>query len=124
MADTSIASTERASAAPMAPAAAPSKYDRLIAEAKRVAAAKAIVVHPCDETSLRGAIEAAKIGLIIPTLVGPVAKIERVAREHQIDISVFEVVDAPHSDGGGRQSRRIDQGRAGGIVNEGQPAHR
>jgi phosphate acetyltransferase len=96
MADTSVASIEVAGAVPAGP---PSKYDRLIAEAKRVAAAKAIVVHPCDETSLRGAIEAAKIGLIIPTLVGPVAKIERAAREHQIDISAFEVVDAPHSDG-------------------------
>ena len=41
-----------------------SKYDRLIAEAKQVAAARAIVVHPCDESSLRGAVEAAKIGLI------------------------------------------------------------
>ncbi len=71
MADTSIASTGIASAAPTAPAASSSKYDRLIAEAKRVAAAKAIVVHPCDETSLRGAIEATKIGLISPTLVGP-----------------------------------------------------
>ena len=37
------------------------KYDRLIAKAKRVAAANAVVVHPCDETSLRGAIEAAKL---------------------------------------------------------------
>jgi phosphate acetyltransferase len=92
MADTSVASIEVAGAVPAGP---PSKYDRLIAEAKRVAAAKAIVVHPCDETSLCGAIEAAKIGLIIPTLVGPVAKIERAAREHQIDISAFEVVDAP-----------------------------
>jgi phosphate acetyltransferase len=95
MADRGIASTARASAAPAAHAAAPSKYERLIGEAKRVAVAKAIVVHPCDETSLRGAIEAAKIGLIIPTLVGPAAKIERAAREHQIDISAFEVVDAP-----------------------------
>jgi phosphate acetyltransferase len=50
------------------PAAAPSgsKYDRPIAEAKRTTGAKAIVVHPCDETSLRGAIEAANAGLINP----------------------------------------------------------
>ena len=74
MADSIIASVGVASAAP---AASPSKYDRLISEAKRVASAKAIVVHPCDETSLRGAIEAAKIGLIIPTLVGPAAKINQ-----------------------------------------------
>jgi phosphate acetyltransferase len=82
------------------PAAQPpeSKYDRLISRAKTVGAAKTIVVHPCDETSLRGATEATEIGIINPVLVGPKAKINNVAREHNIDISKFEIVDAPHSD--------------------------
>ena len=43
-----------------------SKYDRLIARAKEVPPASTIIVHPCDETSLRGAIEAAEAGIIIP----------------------------------------------------------
>jgi hypothetical protein len=30
------------------------KYERLIARAKQVPAAITVVVHPCDETSLRG----------------------------------------------------------------------
>ena len=30
-----------------------------------------IVAHPCDETSLRGALEAAEAGIIVPVLVGP-----------------------------------------------------
>jgi len=77
---------------------AESKYDRLIAEAKKVPAARTIVVHPCDETSLRGAIDAAEAGLIIPLLVGPVAKIKNVASEYKIDISRYEIVDVPHSD--------------------------
>ncbi len=75
-----------------------SKYDRLIAKAKEVAAAKTIVVHPCDETSLRGAIEAAELGIISPILVGPRAKIESVARDHRIAIGKYELVDTPHSD--------------------------
>ena len=33
------------------------KYDRLIADAKQVRPVITIVVHPCDETSLRGACE-------------------------------------------------------------------
>ena len=37
------------------------------------------VAHPCDETSLRGALEAAELGLIVPILVGPEAKIRAVA---------------------------------------------
>src|SRR5580692_7575428 len=86
--------------AALGPAAHPpqSKYDRLIAKAKSVAAAKTIVVHPCDETSLRGAVEAAQAGIIAPLLVGPAGKINDVARSHKIDIRGFELVDAPHSD--------------------------
>ena len=73
------------------------KYDRLIASAKEVPPAKTVVVHPCDETSLRGAVEAAELGIIIPTLVGPRAKIENVAREHRLNIGKYELVDVPHS---------------------------
>jgi len=69
----------------------------LIAAAKRAPPAKAVVVHPCDETSLRGAVEAAQAGLIDPLLVGPEAKIRHVAREHRIDIAKFELADAAHS---------------------------
>jgi phosphate acetyltransferase len=74
------------------------KYDYLIARAKQVPAAKTVVVHPCDETSLRGAAEAAEIGIITPILVGPAAKITAAARQHKIDIGGFTLVDAPHSD--------------------------
>jgi phosphate acetyltransferase len=75
-----------------------SKYERLIATAKRVPFAKAIIVHPCDEPSLRGATEAAQLGLIEPLLVGPEAKIRDVAREYRIDIAKFELVGVPYSD--------------------------
>jgi phosphate acetyltransferase len=74
------------------------KYDRLIAAAKAIPAATTIVVHPCDESSLRGAADAAEAGIITPTLVGPAAKIKATALKHNIDISGFELVDAPHSE--------------------------
>lgn len=74
------------------------KYDRLIAKAKEVPAAATIAVHPCDETSLRGVSEAAELGIIRPILVGPSTKIKSVAREHNIDISRFEIVDVAHSE--------------------------
>jgi phosphate acetyltransferase len=74
------------------------KYERLIARAQQVPAAKTIVVHPCDETSLRGAVEAAEIGIIVPVLVGPAAKINGVAHEHGLKIGGFEIVDAEHSE--------------------------
>jgi phosphate acetyltransferase len=75
-----------------------SKYERLIARAKQVPAATTIVVHPCEETALRGPVEAAQAGIIVPILVGPASKIAAVAREHRLDIDRFEIVDVPHSD--------------------------
>src|SRR5712675_159065 len=74
------------------------KYERLIARAKQVPAATTIVVHPCDETSLRGAIEAAELGIIIPVLVGPRNKITAVAAANGLDIGRFEIVDVAHSE--------------------------
>jgi phosphate acetyltransferase len=73
------------------------KYEQLIARAKQVPSVTTVVAHPCDETSLRGATEAAEAGLITPILVGPVAKVKSVAHTYGLDISRFELVDAPHS---------------------------
>jgi len=73
------------------------KYERLVAAAKRLPPLPAAVAHPCDETSLRGALEAAEANLIIPILVGPKNKILDVARSLGISVEDFELVDVPHS---------------------------
>ena len=89
-----------------------SKYERLIARAKQVPPAQTIIVHPCDESSLRGAVEAAEFGIIKPTLVGPAAKINKVAQEHKLQISAFQVIDAPHSDAAAERAvELIHQGK-------------
>jgi phosphate acetyltransferase len=75
-----------------------SKYDRLIAAAKAVPPVPTIVVHPCDETSLRGAVDSAQAGIIRPILVGPEKKIRETASKHGLDISGFEIVNAAHSE--------------------------
>jgi len=75
-----------------------SKYDRLIARAKEVPAATTIVAYPCEETALRGPLEAANAGLIVPILVGPAANISGLAREHGLDIGRVEIVDVPDSE--------------------------
>lgn len=76
----------------------PSKYDRLIAAAKSVPPVPTVVVHPCDETSLRGAVDSAQAGIIRPILVGPEGKVRDTARKLDLDISGFDVVDAAHSE--------------------------
>jgi phosphate acetyltransferase len=103
----------------MRPGAHPPKYDRLIALAKQMPPVSTIVVHPCDETSLRGAVEAAEAGIIIPTLVGPVAKITAVAREHHLDISRFQIVDVPHSDAAAAKAVQLIQESKGELLMKG-----
>ena len=92
--------TELARIAPIGQVSEPprAKYEHLIVTAKEVPPATTVVVHPCDETSLRGAVDAAEAGIIKPVLVGPAAKIANVARQFDLDIARYEVVDAPHSD--------------------------
>jgi phosphate acetyltransferase len=55
------------------------------------------IAHPCDEVSLGGAVEARKLRLIEPILVGPVTRIRDVAARHNIDIAALSVIDAEHS---------------------------
>lgn len=51
------------------------------------------VCHPCSEVALAGAVEAAQVLHVRPILVGPKADIERLAKEHQLDISGFPIED-------------------------------
>jgi len=73
------------------------KYERLIAAARDVPAVRTVVVHPCDETSLEGALDAATAGIIKPILVGPESKIRAVAEKAGIDLGTSEIIEAPHS---------------------------
>ena len=73
------------------------KYERLIEAAKTFPPLATAVAYPCDETSLKGAVEAAEAGLIKPILVGPKDKIRRVAQTFSLDLGGLEVIDVPHS---------------------------
>ena len=73
------------------------KYRRLIDAAKALQPVPTAVAHPCDQSSLSGAVDAAKLGLIRPILVGPKAKIDALARSLKLDIAGYELVDVPHS---------------------------
>jgi phosphate acetyltransferase len=96
-----------------------SKYERLLAKAKGVPAARTVVVHPCDETSLRGAVEAAMAGIIVPTLVGPRANISAVARDCQLDIGGFELVDVAHSEAAAAKAVDLVHQAAGELLMKG-----
>ena len=81
----------------MQPATGTGKYERLLARCESLAAVPTAVAHPCEASALAGATEAAKLGLIVPLLVGPAAKIAEIADSAGIDLDTFQIIDVPHS---------------------------
>lgn len=73
------------------------RYQALMAKGAGLVPARCAVVHPCDDGSLTGAMDAAQQGLIVPVLIGPAAKIRQLAQQHGVDLTGAELVDEPHS---------------------------
>jgi phosphotransacetylase/acyl dehydratase len=73
------------------------RYRRLLAAAGAHAPLAMAVVHPCSREALEGALDAARLGLILPQLVGPAARIRALAAECALDIGSFPLHDVPHS---------------------------
>ncbi len=89
------------------------KYNQLLARCKALPPVPVAVAHPCDQSSLEGAVDAAKRGLITPLLVGPARRIADVAAQHHLDITPYEVIDAAHSqDSAAKAVELVRQGRA------------
>jgi phosphate acetyltransferase len=82
---------------PRSGAARHDKYERLVEAARKLPRVVTAVVHPCDEVSLESAVEAARLGIITPILVGPLAKIRAAAAKAKLDITPFEAIDTEHS---------------------------
>ena len=90
-----------------------SKYRKLIEFCAALPDEPCAVVHPCDAPSLGGAVRAGELGLIRPILVGPRARIERIAAENGLDITGLELVDTPHSQASAEQGALlVREGRA------------
>ena len=93
------------------------KYDRLLAMARKVRPLVAAIAHPCDEASLAGAMDAARMGLLVPLLVGPRARIQAAASQAGLDISGCEIVDVPHSHAAAEHAVHLVRGgRAGALM--------
>jgi phosphate acetyltransferase len=93
------------------------KYDRLIASCKSLPPTPTAVAHPCDESSLLGAVDAAKAGLIAPILVGPAARIKEAARKAKLDISPYPLVDAAFSeDSAAKAVAQVREGKAEALM--------
>ncbi len=82
-------------------------YPALIERCSSLEPLATAIAHPCDESSLQGAIEAAEARLIRPILVGPEAKIRAVAERCGIDLAPYQVVEAAHSHAAAAQAVAI-----------------
>jgi phosphate acetyltransferase len=102
----------------VAPAArAHEKFERLIARAQQHPPAKTAIAHPCDQSSLESAVEAARLNLIVPILVGPEARIREVADAHGFDIGGFDIVPSAHShDSAAKAVEQVRCGRAEALM--------
>ncbi|MGZ5200852.1 MAG: phosphate acetyltransferase [Telluria sp.] len=93
------------------------KYQRLIDYCHTLPPLPTAVVHPCDKSSLAGAVEAAQLGLIAPILVGPAERIRAVARDNGIPISDYPLVDAPYSEAAADAAvRLVREGKAEALM--------
>ena len=92
-------------------------FAHLIEQCKEIPPVPAAVAHPCDATALRSTLEAAKLGLIKPVLVGPAHKIQSVAAEEKLDISSYTLENVEHSHAAAQRSAELArEGRVSMIV--------
>lgn len=70
---------------------------RLLDHARSLPPLRTAIIHPCDEPSLLGALDARAAGLIEPLLIGPEARIRAVAEAAGVNLDGIALEDLPHS---------------------------
>jgi len=93
------------------------KFRALLAKAQKLPPMPTAVVHPCDKVSLQAVVEAARLKLVDPILVGPQDRIRAVADENGFDISRFAIVNAEYSqDSAAKAVELVREGRADALM--------
>ncbi len=94
-----------------------SQLDWLLARVAAHAPLRTAVVHPCDPVSLGGAMEAWRMGLIQPILVGPAGKIAAAAQQAGEDLDGIEIIATEHSHAAAEAACRMARsGDVGAIM--------
>jgi len=93
------------------------RHDGMRAILDRAASGTAVttaVVYPVDAASLQAAVDAAAAGLIVPILIGPLARLQAVAQSVKADISTLRLIDA--ADGGAAAAQAVALARKGEVA--------
>jgi phosphate acetyltransferase len=69
-------------------------FHKFLARCKELPAITTSVCWPLSDVALRGAVEAATAGLILPTLIGPEQQMKALAEKIGLDISAYPIIDA------------------------------
>jgi len=73
------------------------KIQKLLSMGESLAPIICGVVHPCDEDSLKGALEAKRLGVIEPVIIAPEIKVRALAKNINIDLTNVKIIDVAHS---------------------------
>lgn len=85
----------------------------LLGQAREHGPIRVAVAHPCDEISLRAALDARREGLIDPVLVAPRARLEQTAQTLGVSLDGLDIRDVPHSHAAAEQA--VALARAGEV---------
>lgn len=73
------------------------RYRAIMESCQNLAPVRTAVVHPVQADVIAAVADAARNKLILPVLIGPRARIQSAAKEANIDITAWELVDTEHS---------------------------
>lgn len=73
-------------------------FNVTIEECRNLPPIKTAVVHPVTSNVMEAISDSVKAGLITPVLIGPIEKIKCAAKEADINLASWEIIDTEHSD--------------------------
>ncbi len=99
------------------------KYQVVVGRARDLGPTPTAFAYPCDEVSLRGAVEAAEEGLVTPILIGPPDKIRTVAAALGVALDPYDMVPAANAtDSAAKAVELVHAGKARMIMKGSLPS--
>ncbi len=72
--------------------------DKFFEKCKSLPKIRVACVYPTSDDALNGIVESAQMGLIEPILIGPANSLKALAQKLNVDISMYQLIDAEHSE--------------------------
>jgi phosphate butyryltransferase len=106
---------------PAAPTQHPRSLEALIHAARRQGRVRMVIAGADESYCLHAAVDAARLGVVTPILVGAADRVRRVADETGVDVGSFELVE-PGSGGAAATAVRMAHDGLADLLMKGSPA--